>query len=391
MTRITGVRVQGPTYRSGHGDNWHTTWADNDKQYTALCDGTGWPHIIGDDERLFNTRVFAILGNAPNHDYEYLPGYPDLNRQMLPDQKRFIIVDSDCNSVATFYGFGIFALDRCIYHFLSTPSHPFSDPDLVTLLRFVGAKLIYSPDYGASWRNQDSSPLKWEGWEERSRDNMAFYHEPEEAFSLLTLLQMGRNYEHNQDGYVYAYAPNGNGRETMNQLVMFRVPTEKILSRSAYEYFVSRNRDGGAEWSANIHARGVVHTFPSGWVNEKIHPYAWHPSVVYNAPLGVYMMANWGMGCTDAGMWFGKPSYLGFWVAPHPWGPWDQVYEDTAWMPEGDSAARAYQPQIIPKWIGADGRSFWLAFTDYQSIPGTSPARRPYYCFNYQKVEISIE
>ena len=70
------------------------------------------------------------------------------------------------------------------------------------------------------------------------------------------------------------------------------------------------------------------------------------------------MMVNWGMGCDSDGKWFGKPSYLGFWIAAYPWGPWNQVYEETAWAPEGDSAARAYQPQIIPKWIAKDGKSF---------------------------------
>ena len=281
-----------------------------------------------------------------------------------------------------YYGFGILALNGCIYHFLSTPNHPFRQPGA----RFVGAKLIYSPDNGRTWRNQDGSPLRWEVWDERSRENMAFFYEPGDAFSLLTVLQMGRNYEHNRDGYVYIYAPNGNEEGSMNQLVMFRVAKEKILDRSAYEYFVSRNPEGTANWSTDVTARGVVHSFPTGWVNSRIHPYAWHPSVVYNAPLGVYMMVNWGMGCARDGMWFGKPSYLGFWTAPKPWGPWTQVHEDTAWTPEEDSAARAYQPQIAPRWIAPDGQSFWLVFTDFQEVAG----ERPYYSFNYQKVRISV-
>ena len=44
----------------------------------------------------------------------------------------------------------------------------------------------------------------------------------------------------------------------------------------------------------------------------------------------------------------------------------------------------AYQPQISPKWIAADGKSFWLVFTDFQTVSG----KNPYYCFNHQKVEI---
>ena len=368
MTRVTGIRMLNETiHRSGHGDNWQTTWAGDDRQYLLLTDGRGWPEAVGDTGKTYTTRVFAMIGDAPDHTFEHLPGYPDLHHPIV------------------FYGFGILALDGYIYHFLTTPNRLAHDHPPLYLSDFVGAKLIYSPDNGGTWKNQDGSPLKWERWEERNSESMVFYNEPGDTFSLLTMLQMGRNYESNIDGYVYVYAPNGNVEGSMNQLVMFRVAKDKILSRSAYSYFVSRNGDGSANWSADIHERGIVHSFPTGWVNKGFHhPYSWHPSVVYNAPLGLYMMANWGMGCDDHGRWFGKPSYLGFWIAEHPWGPWDQVYEETAWAPAGDTAARAYQPQIIPRWISEDGKSFWLAFTDYQIVDN----ERPYTSFNCQKAVI---
>lgn len=369
MAKVVGMRrLEETTHTSGgQGDNWHMTWSEDDRQYVALCDGTGWPDVAGYTGEPYNARVYALCGDPPKHTFEHLAGYPDLLSEEPPNVSRY-------------YGFGILAVDGCIYHFMSTPNHPFHEPKP----RFVGAKLIYSPDNGRTWRNQDGGPVRWERWEDRSRDNMAFLYEPGDAFSLLTMLQMGKGYEHNRDGYVYVYAPNGNTEGSINQLVMFRVPKGRILQRAAYEYFASCGPDGRAQWTPDIEARGVVHTFPSGWVNKGVHPYAWHPSVVYNAPLGLYLMANWGMGCDDEGKWFGKPSYLGFWTALKPWGPWTQVHEETAWMPRGDPAARAYQPQISPKWIAGDGRSFWLVFTDFRPVDG----ERSYYCFNCQKVEI---
>jgi len=195
-----------------------------------------------------------------------------------------------------------------------------------------------------------------------------------------------RFYEANRDGFVYIYAPNGNTEGTMNELVMFRVPKAQLLNRGAYEYFVGLRSNGSANWAKDIQARAVVHAFPSGWVNRTVHPYAWHPSVAYNAPLGLYMMANWGMGCTPDGSWFGKPSYLGFWIAPNPWGPWTQIHEEIAWTPDNDPAARAYQPQISPKWIAGDGKSFWLVWTDFQEKDG----KRPYYAFNTQQVDLVV-
>lgn len=372
-TKIIGIRRLEDTFRTtgGSGDNWHTTWAANDAQYTGICDGKGWPEIDGYTGVYYNTRVLEIEGGPEQPRFRHLPGFPELLN--IPDS----------SDMHRYYGFGIIALDQCIYQYLSTPNHMFLEPGA----KFVGAKLIYSPDLGRTWRNQDGTALTWEPWAERNKDNMAFFEE-DDAFTLITVLQMGKNYEHNEDGYVYLYSPNGSVDGKMNELALCRVRKESLLDRASYEFFVSRNEDGSANWSRSIGDRGAVHTFPAGWVNVKYHPYAWHPSVVYNQPLGKYMMANWGMATSpEDGMWFDRPSYLGFWIADQPWGPWTQIHEDTAWMPGNDPAARAYQPQIMPKWIAPDGKSFWLAWTDFQ----VRDDRQPYYCFNWQQVEILTE
>jgi hypothetical protein len=62
------------------------------------------------------------------------------------------------------------------------------------------------------------------------------------------------------------------------------------------------------------------------------------------------------------------------------------VHEDTDWTPGGDKAARCYQPQVAPKWVSADGKSFWLVWTDFQDLKGG----KPYYSFNVQKVEVRL-
>lgn len=381
------------------GDCWHMTWGRDDRQYVSLCDGYGNSQS---PEGMYNSRLLAINGEARVARFDDVPGYPKLLRAY--------------GNVPRYYNFGTLALDGSIYQFLSTPNHEFTKPDA----RFIGAKLIFSSDGGLTWRNQDSStPVVWDEWDRRSRDTLVFFEEDQEAFSLLTVLQMGRDYGLNRDGYVYVYAPNGNTEGTMNELVMFRVPKGKILRRDAYEYFSGPGSNGAAKWTADITGRAVVHAFPRGWVNRLMHPYAWHPSVVYNGPLGVYMMTAWGMGVAPDGLWFDKPSYLGLWIARNPWGPWTQVHEETAWMPEGDAAARAFQPQIAPKWIAPDGRSFWLVWSDYQQkerevwerftarVDGKWSQGRmsredwsqaaemmrkhmPYYAFNVQRVDLTV-
>lgn len=352
----------------GSGDNWHMSWAGDDKQYVSLCDGAGLP---GTPPGAYNSRAYAIAGSPPDLRFEFLPGYPELVNRW------------DTSDCSRYYNFGILALDGRIYQYLSTPNRPLNQSGP----RFVGVKLIYSPDNGRTWCNQDgSSPVTWEPWEGRSRGNMVFFNEPDDAFSLLTILQKGRNHELDDDGYVYVYAPNGSVEGSMNQVVMYRTPKEGILDRRAYEFFVQR-RGASAEWSSRIEDRRPVCTMPAGWVNRSVHPYAWHPSVVYYPATGEYLMANWGMGCdAQANEWFKKPSYLGFWTAPKPWGPWRQIHEETAWTPCGEANSRAYQPQIAPKWIAADGRSFWVVWTDFQVVGD----QRPYYSFNLQRVEADI-
>ena len=388
------------------GDNWHMSWAEDDCQYASLCDGFG---PFKTPKGMYNSRLLALSGDPRQAKFEDVPGYPE---RMPPPVM----------NIPRYYNFGTLALDGRIYQFLTTPNHGTQRPDGSpwTDMRFIGAKLIYSPDNGRTWRNQNgSAPVVWEDWNNRSRETMVFFEEDQDAFSLLTMLQMGKNYQHNRDGYVYVYAPNGNTEGRMNELVMFRVPKAQILNRDAYEYFAGRRADGSAKWTPDITARAVVHTFPSGWVNRLLHPFAWHPSVVYNAPLGLYLMANWGAGSAPDGLWFGKPSYLGFWAAPNPWGPWTQIHEETAWLPAGDQNARAFAPQIAPKWIAADGKSFWLVWSDYQQVDketvekfwqesGEKQKRNqmtaydwtqeaammrkhmPYYAFNVQRVDLII-
>jgi hypothetical protein len=214
----------------------------------------------------------------------------------------------------------------------------------------------------------------WEGWDVQSRERLVFFQEPQGSFSLLSILQMGRDYSANRDGYIYVYGLNGSIDGRMNELVMFRVPIAQLLNRSAYEYFGGRLGTGGARWVKDIEARAIVHTFPRGWVNstnlfpDDLVVESWLPSVVYNEPLGLYMMSSAGIGCAPDGTEFGKPSYLGFWVSQTPWGPWRQIHEETSWTPGGDLAACAYAPQIAPKWIAADGKSLWLVWADLQGL-----------------------
>lgn len=400
-TKIKSLVLRDETivrYPTINGDNWHMTWTADDRQYAGLCDGY---FNQSESPKFYNSRLISVEGAPEAATFSDVLGYPELAQAS--------------GTLPRYYNFGIVSFDKRIYQFLSTWSGPGMNG-----LRFIGVKAIYSSDGGRTWHNQDgSTPVVWQDWDNRSRDRtMLFLEEPQDAFSIISVLQMGQDYSDNRDGYIYMYAPNGNSEGTMNQLVMLRVAKDQILNRKSYEYFAGLSARGGARWSAILKDRAVVHTFPEGWVNKAAHPWAWIPSVSYNAPLGLYMMANWATapGPAPKEEWFKGPSYLGFWISPNPWGPWTQVYENRSWTPGGDPAARCYSPVIAPKWIAKDGKSFWLVWTDYQEILNEEEYQeirsreiikkldlatkahtyarlfkfvRPYYCINIQRVDVT--
>ena len=227
-------------------------------------------------ERVYIDRLLAISNGPHDAIFQDVPAYPD---HLQPA--------SGENAPPVYTSFGTFALDgRKYIHFLNTLEQ--GTPSTRTR-NFIGTKLIYSPNNGRTWCNRSgSTPVTWEGWDNRSRRKLLlFFEEPQNSFSVLSVLQMGRNYEANRDGYVYIYSCNGNTEGTMNQLVLCHVPKGRIVDRLAYEFFSGLKSDGSASWSADINARGVVHTFPSGSVNTSGVPHAWQPSVAYIAPLGL--------------------------------------------------------------------------------------------------------
>jgi hypothetical protein len=354
----------------GMGDGFKMSWGADDRQYVVLNDGTGWSDAA--PETFFKRSLWRMSGGPTSATVSPIANYPNVDASMEPDD------------VPDYHGHGLLAVNGKVYQFLGALDRAQERPR-----HWNTAKLIYSDDGGNNWRNQGGSyPVRGENWDQQSRDSLIFFNEPDGCFSLLSFLQMGQDYRANRDGFVYVYSPNGNSDGLMNELVMFRVPASKVLDRAAYEYFAGRTARGFPIWNKNIAARRPVHVFPRGWVNSTslfpgdIVVETWLPSVVYNEPLGLYMMVSAGTGCASDGTEFARPSYLGFWVSHTPWGPWRQIHEETGWTPGGDMASRPYSPQIAPKWVAPDGKSLWLVWTDLKGIrslsdPGTPSTAGP--------------
>lgn len=343
------------TRLGGLGDGYKMTVLGDGRQIVVVNDGPGW---APPPATFFSTRLWTVDGPPQSAAFAQVQGYPIVDRAAHPE------------GAPHYYGHGVIAIGQNIYQALATLDDVQDRPR-----RWTGAKLIHSPDGGTTWRNGGgSSPVVWEDWSEQSRARFPFFNEPDGCFSLLAFLQQGGASGAARDGYVYGYGLNGSVDGLMNQLMLFRVEKDRLLDRSAYRFFAGRKRGGLAQWSADIADRRPIHSFPLGWVNSaNLFPgdlvvESWLPSVVWNASLGLYMMASAGIGCAPDGTAFGKPSYFGLWVADHPWGPWRQIHEDKAWLPDGKAATRAYAPQIAPGWLAPDGKSFWLVWADLAGL-----------------------
>jgi len=323
--------------RSGvRGDNWCITWAADGHQYVSMDDGSGWQ-----TEPQSNNRVWRIRGSpdptGPDpFTPEFLPGYPHFPYP------------------GGWHGYGLTSVDGALYHFLTrTVEDRWSVP-------FLGAQLITSSDLGASWQLADGREATAESFSDSPDANFFWKGDEDWAFAQIAFVQCGRDNAAARDDFVYLYSPNGKKPHELN---LARVPRDRIRDRSAYRFFIRYGPDGAPVWtdSADLRGRGRVHRFPEGW-----GLYSWHPSVVYNPPLDLFITAN---GATErAGdTWMhGRTGSLGFWWSRDPWGPWTRFHYTADWYAD-DPGNRCYQPKLSPKWIGPDGTDLVLIFSDAMS------------------------
>lgn len=354
----TGVIFHVDTiYRSREpGDNWCITWAKDDSQITSMCDGN-WLKA----EHGFHNHLYHILNGPLGFIRKDIPGYP-----------QFV------SGTGSWFGYGIVAVGNNVYSVVSkTPENHWSGP-------FRGIKLLKSRDNGKTWfrinRNGEErliSPNS-DARNEVNPDEMFFLEEyglPHQKqlaypFSYVNFVEAGRANQAAQDDYIYIYSPEG---AHSNQLLLARVPKDKIGFRDEWRYFKDYN-NGEPKWTSNIEDRGYVYSFPDktsdgdyfGW-------YSWLPSVVWNPGLKLYIMVDGGT-CAGPGMSDSDKDYyngwmhtrsgsLGFWYSKNPYGPWKQFYYKEYWTADNPKNL-TYQPKLSPKWISEDGKEMILIWSD---------------------------
>ena len=290
------------------GDLWFTTWADDDKLYGAWSDGTG-PVPLTTWSLMTDCGILEYTGDPPKLTATVV-------RRDAPTQFEPRVDDKPSS---------LLAVDGRLYGAFHSP---LGDARI--------GYLAYSDDDGSNWSRLgfflpgETKPANASPWTNEANSN----------FRCLFLINMGKNYSLNSDGYVYGL---GIGKEWDwdGPVYLARVQRVRIVSYSAWEYFSGLDASGKPHWSK---AQSDAKPVPGLYTPDQ-------GSAIYHAGVKRYLFLN--------------KEHL--WEAPQPWGPWtvagDFPSEPEAWQ-------KGYQPGIITKGAGPD--SFWFTIAGKGTTPNLS-------------------
>ena len=299
-------------------DNWPTTWADDDHLYSAWGDGGGFGGTNSKGRVLLG--VARIEGAAKNYTGRNVWG------------------GFEPENPAQFGGksYGILSVGGVLYLWVAPQPNP----------HLAGAQIARSTNHGATWELAD--------WK------FSF----DDALTVPTFLNFGRDYAGARDGYVYSYyihpawGPGVATKTTAHtfdvhqpgRVYLSRVPQDSILSRDRYEFFAGLDGTRRPTWSRDVRSKQPVFADPNG--------VGWNLSVSYNPGLKRYLLST-EHSETHAGK-------FGLFDAPVPWGPWTTVAYDDQWG-AGHIEVSTFYWNFTSKWLSADGKEFTLIFTGKNS------------------------
>ncbi|MEX1240168.1 MAG: serine hydrolase [Cyclobacteriaceae bacterium] len=280
------------------GDNWPMTWGDDDTLYTAYGDGFGFEPKTKEKLSLGLAKVY---GNPPNVKGANI---------RTPSGER--VGEGAFGPKAS----GMLMVDGILYMWVRNMNN---------------SQLATSVDHGRTWT--------WANWKF------------EESFGCPNFINYGKDYSNAQDGYVYTYSPDDEtAYKLTDQMVLARVPKEKVMDWRYYEFFSGSDNDGAPVWSEDIRKRKPVFANPGK---------CYRSAMTYSQELKRYLWCQvLPLSGKDERMGPRFRGGLGIFEAPNPWGPWRTVYYTREWdMGPGESG-------FLPtKWMDADGSTFYYVFS----------------------------
>jgi hypothetical protein len=315
------------SHRKGIGsDIWPTTWGPDGELYAAWGDGGGFDGTESSEATGRVSLGFARITGSPDAaDAGTFHG-----KNVWGRAPRFAAAK------ATFGGkvVDIISINGVLYAqgglWTATNCHC-PDPTAKSEANAVARSFAWSYDLGKTWQHAE--------WSLPS--------------DLGSTLQFGQDYAgafDPQHVYFY-YQPDVKADST--HLYLRRLQIEELAHDPAapprFEYLSAVDPAGTAHWSTTAQDAVPVFTDP----NAAPGTFA-SPSVVYDAPLGRYVLAALHGAATGQ---------LGLFEGPTPWGPWATLgyYED--WGNFNETAGESTGFGIPTKWISSDGRTLWVIFS----------------------------
>jgi CubicO group peptidase (beta-lactamase class C family) len=231
ITGVTWAPVDQIVRRAPGGDNWPMTWADDDAQYTAYGDGSGFEPLL--DVKL-SLGLAKVLG--PANDFR------GVNIRSATAERKG---DGQRGEKAS----GLLMVDAVLYMWIRNAGN---------------SKLGWSRDHGLTWN--------WSDWKFST------------SFGHPAFLNFGRNYAGARDNYVYIYSPDHDSAYLpTDRLVLARVPEDRIRERDAYEFLERIDAGGRPLWTRDIGRRGGFFAFPG---------FTYRSQVSYNRGLKRYLLCG---------------------------------------------------------------------------------------------------
>lgn len=276
-------------------DNWPVTWAEDDWLYTAYGDGWGFEPRV---EKKLSLGLARVAGT------------PLTNQSLQCENVRSDSIEQVGQGEHGLKASGLLSIDGVLYMLVRNADN---------------AQLAWSSDHGLNW--------KWSDWKFQ------------ESFGCPTFLNAGKNYADAPDRYVYIYSlDNETAYDPADQMVLARVPVNRITEQAAYEFF-SGIENGLATWSRSIADRQAVFQHPER---------CYRSGVTYSSVLGRYLWCQ----VLPQSQHSQGPRFeggFGIYDAPNPWGPWTTVFFTEHWdVGPGETCS------IPMKWMSEDGTSGFL-------------------------------
>jgi CubicO group peptidase (beta-lactamase class C family) len=282
--------------RASGSDNWPMTWADDGNQYSVYGDGWGFEPKT---KKKLSLGIVKIVG--PPDDFQ------GINVRTETGER----IGQGANGAKTS---GMLMVNGVLY----------------MLVRNTGnAQVAWSTDHGETW--------KWCDWKFT------------ESFGAPSFLNFGANYTGARDNYVYVYSQEAEtAYDPADEMVLVRVPKDRIRNRGAYEFFTGFDDSNRPRWTKDIRQRVAVFSNPGK---------CYRSQVSYNAGLKRYL---WCQVLPTSKHPQGPRFQGGFGIydAAEPWGPWTTVFYTEEWD-VGPGETNSFPT----KWISDDGKSCHLVFS----------------------------